>query len=62
MRVAGEGVNPERGQRQEKTVARGEQRLSGHTAHCEAPAGCFGSVSSVNRISPGSEIVTRLTV
>ena len=62
VRVAGERVDSERGQRQEEAVAGGEKRFSRHAAHRETPTGCFGSVTSVNRISSGSSTVTRLTV
>src|SRR5262249_27802953 len=65
LRAAGgmsrERVEPQRNQRQEQRVAGREQALGGDAAQL-APTGCFGSVTSVKRISSGSSTTSRLTV
>src|SRR5262249_42616451 len=60
--VLREHVQAQGDQRQEEPIPRREQAHASNAAHSGAPTGCFGSVTSVKRISSGSSITTRFTV
>ena len=61
MRMPRKQIESEGHQDKEEGVSRSQQAVGRDAAH-PVPAGCFGSVTSVNRISSGSSMTTRFTV